>query len=239
VNDIDVHHLAAAYALDGLDHREREAFEAHYEKCDVCRTDVIVFRETMAQVADSLAVPPAASLKDRVLADIAVTRQLSPLVAPPVQLASRRVRASWPGLAAAAVLLVVLVVGVIAFTGGGDDSSFNDQLALVLEQPDARMIDLQVQGEHPGTFKVAWSPSMGTAALMGENLPAAPDGKAYELWLVTPEETMAMYVLDPAANGSVHRTFDAPAEPAAWAITMEPEAGVAVATGDIMYLAEV
>ena len=173
------------------------------------------------------------------LADIAVTRQLSPLVAAPVQLASRRTRANWTSLAAAAVLLVVLVVGVIAFTRGGDDSSFNDQLALVLEQPDARMIDLQVQGEHPGTFKVAWSPSMGAAALMGENLPAAPDGKAYELWLVTPDQTMAMYVLDPAANGSVHRTFDAPADPSAWAITMEPEAGVAVATGDIMYLAEV
>lgn len=239
MNDIDVHHLAAAYALDALDQRERETFEAHYEKCDVCRTDVIAFRETMAHVADSLASPPSASLKDRVLADIAVTRQLSPLVAAPVQLASRRTRANWTSLAAAAVLLVVLVVGVIAFTRGGDDSSFNDQLALVLEQPDARVIDLQVQGEHPGTFKVAWSPSMGAAALMGENLPTAPDGKAYELWLVTPDQTMAMYVLDPAANGSVHRTFDAPADPSAWAITMEPEAGVAVATGDIMYLAEV
>ena len=238
MNDIDVHHLAAAYALDALDQREREAFEAHYEKCDVCRTDVIAFRETMAHVADSLATPPPPSLKDRVLADIAVTRQLSPIVVPPVQLASRRMRTSWPALVAAAVLLVGLIVGVIAFTGGGDDP-FNDQLALVLEQPDARMIDLQVQGEHAGTFKVAWSPSMGAAALMGENLPTAPDGKAYELWLVTPERTMAMYVLDPADDGTVHRTFDAPAEPSAWAITMEPKAGVAVATGDIMYLAEV
>lgn len=239
MNDIDVHHLAAAYALDALDQRECEAFEAHYEKCDVCHTDVIAFRETMAHVGDSLALPPPPSLKDRVLADIAITRQLSPLVAPPIPLVSRRFQTSWPALAAAAVLVVVLVVGVITFTRGAGDDSFNDQLALVLEQPDARMIDLAVQGEFPGTFKVAWSQSMGSAALMGENLPVAPDGKAYELWLVTPDETMAMYVLDPAADGSVHRTFDAPAEPTAWAITMEPKAGVAVATGDIMYLAEV
>jgi anti-sigma-K factor RskA len=238
VNDIDVHHLAAAYALDALDQREREAFEGHYEKCDVCRTDVIAFRETMAHVADSLATPPSASLKDRVLADIGVTRQLSPIVVAPVPLASRRLRTSWPALVAAAMLLVGLVVGVLAITRD-DGDPFNDQLAQVLEQPDARMLDLQVQGDHIGTFKVAWSQSMGTAALMGENLPVAPNGKAYELWLVTPEQTMAMYVLDPADDGTVHRTFAAPAEPAAWAITMEPKAGVAVATGDIMYIAEV
>ncbi len=238
MNDIDVHHLAAAYALDALDQRELEAFERHYEKCDVCRTDVIVFRETMAHVAGSLAIPPSASLKDRVLADIAVTRQLSPVVVAPVPLASRRIRTSWPALVAAAALLVGLVVGVLAITRD-DGDPFNDQLAQVLEQPDARMLDLQVQGDHVGTFKVAWSQSMGTAALMGENLPTAPNGKAYELWLVTPEQTMAMYVLDPADDGSVHRTFDAPAEPSAWAITMEPEAGVAVATGEIMYIAQV
>jgi anti-sigma-K factor RskA len=238
MNDIDVHHLAAAYALDALDHREREAFEAHYEKCDVCRADVLAFRETMSHVATSLATPPPPSLKDRVLADIAVTRQLSPMVTAPTAITSRRPRMSWPLLAAAAAVLIALVVGVVAFTGGSDDS-FNDQLAQVLEQPDARMIDLQVQGDHQGSFKVAWSASMGQAVLMGEDLPAAPDGKAYELWLVTPDQTMAMYVLDPATKGFVHRSFDAPAEPTAWAITMEPKAGVAVATGDIMYLAQV
>jgi anti-sigma-K factor RskA len=238
MNDIDVHHLAAAYALDALEHREREAFEAHFEKCDVCRADVLAFRETMSHVAESLATPAPPSLKDRVMADIAVTRQLSPMIAAPVAITSHRPRVSWPMLAAAAAVLIALVVGVVSFTGGSDPS-FNDELAQVLEQPDARMIDLQVKGDHSGSFKVAWSASMGQAALMGENLPTAPDGKAYELWLVTPDETMAMYVLDPADDGTVHRTFAAPAEPAAWAITMEPKAGVAVATGDIMYIAEV
>src|SRR3954451_1919550 len=82
MSDIDVHHLAAAYALDALDRHEREAFEAHYDKCDVCRSDVMEFRETMAHVAGSLASPPPPSLKDRVMADIAVTRQLSPTRAP-------------------------------------------------------------------------------------------------------------------------------------------------------------
>ena len=48
MSDIDIHHLSAAYALDALDERERMAFEAHYPSCDVCRADVIDFRDTIA-----------------------------------------------------------------------------------------------------------------------------------------------------------------------------------------------
>lgn len=58
MTDIDVHHLAAAYALDALDDRERSAFEAHYGACEVCGTDVVEFRQTLTHVADSLATPP-------------------------------------------------------------------------------------------------------------------------------------------------------------------------------------
>jgi len=238
MSDIDVHHLAAAYALDALDQRERAAFEAHYERCDVCRADVLEFRETMAEVASSLSAPPPPSLKDRVMADIAVTRQRSPTQIPQAPVQAGRPRGSWVMLAAAAAVIIALVVGVVAFNGG-DDDPFNDELAAVLEQTDSRMIELDNQSEIDGMFKVAWSPSMGKAVLMGEDLPVAPDGKAYELWLISGDQSMAMYILDPADDGQVHRTLPTPAEPTAWAITMEPVEGSAVATGDIMFIAEV
>ncbi|MFZ4718461.1 MAG: anti-sigma factor [Ilumatobacteraceae bacterium] len=241
MSDIDVHHLAAAYTLDALDAREREAFEAHYERCDVCRADVLEFRETMAVVADSLSTATPPSLKDRVMADIAVTRQLSPAVnAAPVPVPAHRTRPNRLLLAAAAVVLLALVGGVIGIVAGRDNGDgFNDELAAMLDQPDARMIDLPAQDGVPGSFKVAWSPSMGKAALIGEDLPAAPAGKAYELWLITPQQSMAMYVLDPADGGSVHRMLEAPEDPSAWAITVEPKTGTPVATGDIIFVAEV
>jgi anti-sigma-K factor RskA len=240
MSDIDLHHLAAAYTLDALDPHEREAFEAHYEQCDVCRADVLELRETMAVVADSLSTPTSPSLKDRVMADIAVTRQLSPMVEPAaVPAPTVRSRPSWMMMAAAAVVLLALVAGVVALATGRDDESFNDQLAAMLDMPDARMVDLPSKDGTSGTFKVAWSPSMGKAALIGENLDVAPNGKAYELWLITPEQAMAMYVLDPADGGSVHRMIDAPQDPTAWAITMEPDTGSPTATGDIMFIAEV
>jgi anti-sigma-K factor RskA len=241
VSDIDLHHLSAAYTLDALDQHERAAFEAHYEACDVCRDDVLAFRDTMTHVASSLATPPPPSLKDRVLADIAVTRQLSPAlskVVPHDELARRRRTRSIAIVLASAAALVAIVVGVVAFTGRTDDTYAAD-LAHLMDQSDVQMLSLENQVGAPGSFKVMWSPALGQAALVGEDLSPAPDDKAYELWLITPDQSMAMYVLDTADGGHVHRMLDAPATPSAWAITMEPRAGAAVATGEIMFVAEV
>ncbi len=237
MSDIDVHHLAAAYALDALDHHERQAFEAHYEACEVCRADVLEFRDTMMHVAASLATPAPASLKSKVMAEIATTRQLSPSVSP-IDMSRRRQMRSLTGVLALAAAMVAIVVGVVVFTGR-DTTTYSDELARVLEQSDARVVDLENKSGTSGSFKVAWSGTLGEAVLIGENLPPAPQDKAYELWLITPDETKAMYVLDPATDGNVHRTMKATADPTAWAITVEPRAGTPVATGDIIYVATV
>ncbi|CAB4821827.1 unannotated protein [freshwater metagenome] len=75
--------------------------------------------------------------------------------------------------------------------------------------------------------------------LIGEGLAPAPAGNAYELWLITAEQSMAMHVLDRAVDGNVHVTLDAPQLPAKWAITVEPAAGAEVATGDVIFIASV
>lgn len=239
MTDIDVHHLAAAYALDALDDRERTAFEAHYGSCEVCRNDVLEFRQTLTQVADSLVAPPPVSLKAKVMAEVATTRQLSPLVAPVVALDERRRARSLMSMAAAAAAIVLIVVGVVSFRGDDESDTFAADLARVLEQPDSQVLNLANQGETEGSFKVAWSNSLGEAVLIGEDLPTTPDDKAYELWLITPDASMAMYVLDPAKDGSVHHTLKAPADPSAWAITVEPAEGSATATGDIIFVSNV
>lgn len=249
MSDVDIHHLAAAYALDAVDEHERTKFEEHYESCDVCRADVVELRRTMARVAEGFATPPPSAVKQRVLAEITATRQVSPAVAAVAELAARRpVRRAWWTLAAAAAVVLV-VVSVVAVTNR-DGSSFESELALVMEQPDAKMLHLSAQGDAAGSFKVAWSGSMGEAVLMGDDLPPAPSGKAYELWwFPQPGSTsapaspnadgrLAMYVLDPAVDGSVHRVVHMPETPAAWAITLEPAKGAAVTTGDVMFIAE-
>ena len=239
MTDIDVHHLAAAYALDALDDRERSAFEAHYGACEVCGTDVVEFRQTLPHVADSLATPPPASLKASVMADISTTRQISPSIAPVIALNQRPRARSLMAVMAAAAALALIIVGVVALRGRSEPDSFSADLARVMEQPDSQVLSLENKSGGEGSFKVAWSSTLGEAVLIGENLPAAPDDKAYELWLITPDQAMAMYVLDPAADGNVHRALKAPADPSAWAITVEPAEGSPTATGDIIFIADV
>ena len=239
MTDIDVHHLAAAYALDALDDRERAVFESHYGACDVCRTDVLEFRHTLTLVADSLVAPSPMSLKDKVMAEVATTRQLSPLVAPVVALDERRRARSLMSMAAAAAAIVMIVVGVASFRGDDETDTFASDLAHVMEQPDSQVLSLASQDGAEGTFRVAWSNSLGEAVLMGEDLPTTPDDKAYELWLITPDSSTAMYVLDPAQDGNVHHVLKAPSDPSAWAITVEPATGSPTATGDIIFVANV
>ncbi|MEQ1704049.1 MAG: anti-sigma factor [Ilumatobacteraceae bacterium] len=222
MTDIDVHHLAAAYALDALDDRERSAFEAHYGACEVCGTDVVEFRQTLTHVADS-----------------ATTRQISPSIAPVIALNQRPRARSLMAVMAAAAALALIIVGVVALRGRSEPDSFSADLARVMEQPDSQVLSLENNSGGEGSFKVAWSSTLGEAVLIGENLPAAPDDKAYELWLITPDQAMAMYVLDPAADGNVHRALKAPADPSAWAITVEPAEGSPTATGDIIFIADV
>lgn len=242
MTDHDVHLLAAAYSIDAIDADERAEFEAHLATCEVCRAEVDDFRAIHSSMAQAQAAAPAPALKARVLAEIDRTRQMSPSVRPPtpapraVPAAARR---NWIMAVAAAAAAVLLVVGVTVFARSGTTDPFAADLAMVMEQPDAQVVELDQQPSEAGRFKVAWSDTLHRAVVIGEELPVAPTGKAYELWLITPSASMAMHVLDPASDGNVHASFDMPQTPAKWAITVEPETGAEVATGEIIFIGSV
>ena len=243
MSDIDIHHLAAAYALDALDSHERAAFEAHYPSCEVCRADVLEFRSTLAVVAEAEAVPPPPDLKRRVMEEIAQTRQLSPhLPSSVTDLAERRRRRRrmTVTLLAAAAAAGVFVAG--ALTVGGDDSpAYATALVKVLEHSDAQFATLSGDGD--GQVRVAWSGDAERAVLLADDLPEAPDGMAYELWLIDESGPVPMSVLDRAVGGEIRDAIvmddDVDREPTAWGITLEPAAGSATPTGDILFAAEV
>jgi anti-sigma-K factor RskA len=236
VSGTDIHQLAAAYALDAVDERERAEFEAHYPTCAVCRPEVSGFRETLSQVAASVAVDPPASLKANVMAEIGNTRQLSPLLPDSVvDLAThRRSRQRMARVLSVAAALILIALG--AFVVGrntGDGGGYAAQAAHVFEQPDARTTTLG--GVGTGTFKVVWSARDGKAVVVGDGLVDPGPGKAYELWLVDDQGAHAVRLLDKAAGQRVRRVVSVDGSPTQWAITVEPEAGVDKATGDIIF----
>jgi anti-sigma-K factor RskA len=241
VSDIDIHHLGAAYALDAIDDHERDVFEAHYASCDVCSADVVDFRATVASLAGASSAPPPAGLKAKVLSEVAATRQLSPLLPDVVVdlVARRRRQRRWlVSAVAAAAAVVAFVAGVLVVDRDGEPG-YAAALDDVLSQPDARFIQLDDTDAAPGgTVRVAWSDEANTAVLVADGLPTAPEGRAYELWLIDADGPTPMRVLDRAAGGRLRQVLDIDADPDAWGVTIEPASGSDTPTGAVLFSAE-
>jgi len=78
MTDHDLHTLTGAYAADALDPVERDVIERHLESCDSCQAEVRELQAATARLAVGVSATPPAALRDRVLAEVARTRQLSP-----------------------------------------------------------------------------------------------------------------------------------------------------------------
>jgi len=165
-----VHDLSAAYALDALDDRERREFEAHLERCERCRDEVDSFRTAAASLAIAEPAPdPPPELRTRIL-DAA--RAERPNVVP-----LRPRRNLWaPAAAVASAVAVAAVVWCVVLTNRVSD---RDDTLAVLADPSARRLPLAGAGD--ATLVV--SPS-GRAAITGD-FHDAPNGKAYEAWIIT------------------------------------------------------
>lgn len=101
--------------------------------------------------------------------------------------------------------------------------SQNAQLAGTKMAPEARA-------------QIVFDRTTGHAMLFAYNLPPAPAGKAYQLWFIAGGKVMPGKVFTPDTTGRVMMNEQVPvsnldAAPA-FAVTLEPSTGVAVATGE-------
>jgi len=254
---------AELYVLGALPAAERASFEAHLATCDECRARV----QSLSPVVTALAhVPPQydppQALRDRVLRT--VTGSSSGVVRPPRQEpASRRM----PWLAAAASLLLAAGLGLYAVSlrarigaleqllqqANGRAATAEQQIAdlrhatdeartqlAVLEAPDLQRIDLAGQPAAPkASARAFWSRSRGLV-FTASDLPAAPAGKTYQLWVLTKNPApISAGLFRPDPQGRVATVFETPLDlpqPIGMAVTIEPDGGVPAPTGD-KYLA--
>jgi anti-sigma-K factor RskA len=165
-----VHDLSAAYALDALDDRERREFEAHLDGCERCRDEVDSFRMAAASlaIADPAPAPPP-ELRTRLL-DAA--RAERPNVVP---LKPRRNLWRPAAALASAVAVAAVLWGVVLSNRISD----RDDALSVLADPSARRLPLAGAGD----AALVVTPS-GDAAIVGD-FRDAPNGKAYEAWIIT------------------------------------------------------
>jgi anti-sigma factor RsiW len=194
MNNDDLHSLAGAYAVDAVDDVERARFEAHLAGCSQCQAEVASLLAAAGELSSTTVTPPPPSLRESVLRDISSVRPLPPEApsdprpAPSAHpsLESKRaerargapVRQWLAGVAAAAVLATG---GLVWHPWSSDTGTV--QLAAtqqVLRAKDAQRFQHKVGA---ATATIVRSPSLKKAVIVTANLPAAPAGKVYQLWL--------------------------------------------------------
>lgn len=179
----DIHALSGAYAVDALDDIERAQFERHLADCEACRNEVDSLREAAALLPETSAIQPPAGLRDRVLADIATVRPRPPLVTTTGGVGRTRRRRWVTGLVAAAAAVVALTGGGVVYNVVTDDSSSQNLSAVdrVLQAQDAERFTNTFPGGVEATM--VRSKSLDSAVLVAKEMPAAPSGRVYALWL--------------------------------------------------------
>jgi anti-sigma-K factor RskA len=230
----DFHHLAGAYALDALDAEERAAFEAHYPTCDICRVEILEYRETAAALAAAAASAPPAAMKGRVMAEITATRQIPPILPDRVVdlAARRRDRFRRAGVMAAVAAALVAIVGFAAVLLDADGP---DEIEAVLAAPDAVVATLE--GEN-GTLQLVWSPERDQVALLGSDVPATAPDQAYALWFLLDDGVAPAGMFRPDDGGTLRSVIDVDdLAGSGFGVTIEPEGGSEQPTTPVIYSA--
>jgi anti-sigma-K factor RskA len=205
------HALTGAYAVDAIDDEtERARFEHHVRRCQDCAAEIRGMAETATLLAFSAAQPAPPALRDRVLAAVSRTRQLPPLVegqrqpevrgAAPKQLLVWRRRLAWLVAAASLIAVIALTVTLVQTDAQFDRArALQARIAAVLAAPDARAISQETSAG--GTATVVYSRERHALVVTSAQLPPAPQGKVYELWLLGPPRVRPAGFLRPAHNG--------------------------------------
>lgn len=226
---------AGAYLLSALSDAECQDFEAHLATCDACKLEV----RQLQGVVDTLPMaapqhPPPAELKARIMhvveAEAELLRASGPEADRVARSEPRRARRWGIGLSLrpvtagvlASVLLAVGVAGGLALNGSSSKPASHVYSAQVTAK--GARASLTVTGSH-GSLKVV-------------NLPSAPRGKVYQVWLQRtdspPVPTHTLFNVR-KSDGSAIVPIEEPVSGVQHVlVTPEPDGGSQTPTGPIV-----
>jgi anti-sigma-K factor RskA len=259
----DYKEMLAPHALTALDPQDESALHQHLATCPECRTELDQWRATASALACAAPpVEPSAQARERILES--VRAESGPSRSTPakvIQLPPAWKRRSSPVVRfeaiAAALIFVALIIGLAVLWKQNRNAKTelarlksqieesrralaqeHEALELVTS-PGARMAELRGTKDAPGAHAMlVFDHKTGRAILMGGGLPAAPAGKAYQLWFMVGTRPMPGKVFTTDAAGNAMSHDQVPAEAlgsTVFAVTLEPQGGAASPTGP-MYL---
>lgn len=226
-----IHGLTAAYALNALDDSEASEYEAHLGRCETCQEELASLQETAASLAYVADAPaPSRALRSRILQE--ARRERAPVVA---------IRPRWtlPALAGATAVAASLavVLGIWAMTLS---STLADERTARAEQ--ARAFEILAQRDSArvpleGAQGVLVVARTGDAALIVSDLDPAPEGKAYEAWVIEDGRPRPAGLFDARDDGAVVALHRRVPDEAVVAVTLEDEEGAVAPTSDPLFTA--
>ena len=217
---------AGAYVLGAMASAERDEFEAHLATCAVCREEVDELRpaaDALPMASPTMLPPP--ELKDRIMAEVEREAELIGAAgagADRPQRTERRRRRAWlSGWRLAPVAAALLIAGAL--------------VGIALGGPDSRTVEFDRAGAE---LEI----SDDQAMLVAENLPAPPDGRVYEVWLMpegsdTPEPTDVLFT--PRSDGSAVAAIPGIDDASQVLVSDEPPGGSDEPTGEILMAADI
>lgn len=226
----DVHALSGAYALDAVTDAERESFERHLAGCEACQEEVASLRETAARMTELSVEEPPPALRASVLASISEVRQLPPEPVAPLR---RRRRFDPRTLLVAAASAVVLAGGLgLAVTQPWQDDTSSQTLTAadrVLQDPQAERVTQTFDDGARAT--VVRSSAERKAVIVTHDMPDAPEGHSYVIWLQQGDEMVNAGTMPQGPDNTLLLEGDASTASAA-GVTVETEPDAEAPTTD-------
>lgn len=237
----ETHMLTGAYALGAVDDIEAATVRELLRTSPEAAAEVRSFTETAARLGEAETMEPPPGMRAAVLAEIATTRQ-APTVLAPQRTASDRFSgtrfARLVSVAAAGLLVVALGAGVTAMNFRDRMSTAqqaNQAMTQVLADPGRQLLDADFAGGH-ATLVV----SGDRVVVLGTDVEAPPEGKAYQLWMIPPTEGAApipSITLDATGEGGFWGDTGGYEDGQALAVTVEPIGGSQQPTSDLVFVA--
>ncbi len=238
----DYKEMIPARALSALDAAEERALNEHLENCAECREELAEWHATTAALAVvPEPVEPSPKVRERILSE--VRKDLATPEVIPFRSTSRNIWRSFGSLGAmaAVVLFTALFVGLVVLWR--ENRAVKEELARskafleVVTAPGARVKELKGMDLGSGATATVAYDKNGRAILIADKLPSVPQGKAYQLWFIVgknPPMPGKTFSPDDAGKGVLKDQMPKEAlDSAIFAITVEPEGGVPVPTGQI------
>jgi Anti-sigma-K factor rskA len=247
----------ALYAMNALDdEREMAELREHLGSCGECRRELEALRGDTALLALSTAGPrPPQRSRERLMRAVAAEPRRAQHAKPRFVLGRL---SRWMTLAPIGVALVLAVFSLVLVR---HTMRLNDRVANLREelqrtQKDAalarevmamiqdsslpRMTLVSAQTQPQPQIKMIYQPQKGHVLLMANNLPALPDDKVYELWLLPSNSNTPMpagtFTPDPHGSTMMLHAMESGGIPAkAFAVTIEPRGGSQTPTMPIQF----